>query len=174
MSRLNIKQRLGKALRYSKTISHLKHYKGYGVHSPFAYGLKRDVLNRRDFMEGNRALYDELSAKGVGHKRALQLQNLYSYCGYKDVVVDGLDGCEIGEDVFYVATKLSEEKHIEDFVQRIGGVRLTLCVIYPRHIKSRHKMCKTLVAQHGGMSVDNIGFMLYFYNDQKRKQHIKL
>lgn len=174
MSKLNIKQRLGRALRYSKTISHLKHYKGYGVHSPFAYALKRNVFNRRDFMAGNKTLYEKLTQCSVGHKRAVQLQNLYSYCSYKDFVIDGLDKCEVREDVFYIATKQSEVEYIEHFVEQIGAVRLTLCVVYPRHIKSRHKLCKMLVAKHNGMSVDNIGFMLYFYNDQKRKQHIKL
>ncbi len=172
--KLNIVQKFLRALRYSRTVSHLRHYRGYGVHSPYAYALERDVFLKKEFLCEDRHLYRLLRVARVGNRRAVQMQNMYHYCNYGTYAVDNLEECAISENGLYIATMNSTPEQIWHFVSRVGDVRLTLCVMYPRYNKERLKFCRRLIKGHRGMSLDNIGFVLYLYNDMKKKQHIKL
>lgn len=174
-NKTHITQRLARALRYTKTLSHFKHYHGYGVHSPFAYSLVRNVFMQHTITGDDKALFDALVGAGVGRRRAVQIQNLYTFCHYNHFSIDNLDSIEPTELSLVIATTRSKVESIAGYAARVGEVQHnTLCVIYPRNNRPLSHCCSQLVKRHNGMSVDNIGFLLLFYNNLKPKQHLKL
>ena len=95
-----ITKRLYRVAVGSVRAANVRHYRGHGVHSPFVYSLVRQVFMRRRVEGEDTALYTELILRNVSRRRATQLQNLYSHCGYEnyliaDAEVMCLDGVEL-------------------------------------------------------------------------------
>ena len=61
----------------------MRHFRGHGVHSPFVYAIVRQVLMRRTLLGADTSLRDALLRAGVGMRRATELQNLMTHCGYR-------------------------------------------------------------------------------------------
>ena len=74
-------------------LSRAKYYHGYGVHSPFVYGLVRKALMSKKLIDGSgSALYDLLRANGVAEKRARQLHNILQYIEGKSYSINEVEG----------------------------------------------------------------------------------
>lgn len=50
----------------------------------------------------------------------------------------------------------------------------TLCILAPRDERTRSRLCRRLVAEHPGTSVDNRGYLLLFNHQYLPKQHLVL
>lgn len=87
-------------------ISKLRHFRGHGIHSPFVYGLKRQVFMKRKMSGENIELYNTLIASGIRMKVAKELQNLHNYCNFSDFeIVNGSNMKPMpGPGVFYIAS----------------------------------------------------------------------
>ena len=79
-----ITKRLYRVAAGSVRAANVRHYRGHGVHSPFVYSLVRQVFMRRRVEGSNTALYADLVLRHVSRRRATQLQNLYTHCGYEN------------------------------------------------------------------------------------------
>ncbi len=168
---VHIRKRLGRL----STLSRVRHYRGHGVHSPFVYALVRNVfMKRREVVGEQTALFRELLARRtVNRRRAVQLQNLYNYCGYTGysfVGVAGIHPLRDGE----IAVLTVACTAIERMVDEVGESRGVVCVIAPRDSDERLKACRRVVERHTGTSIDNRGYLLLFFNDRLPKQHFKL
>ncbi|UKI38853.1 MAG: hypothetical protein L6V35_05855 [Alistipes putredinis] len=82
-----IKRRVAHAVLYGKSLTHIKHYRGFGVHSPFVYGLIRNVFMCKYITGSDTELYEALLSRGVSQRRARQLQNMMNFCAYKNYVI---------------------------------------------------------------------------------------
>ena len=169
-----ITKRLYRVAVGSVRAANVRHYRGHGVHSPFVYSLVRQVFMRRRVEGEDTALYTELISRHVSRRRATQLQNLYSHCGYEnylfaDPYVEKLDGVEMC--VIPRECSADELNRLTDEAQR---TQTTLCILAPRDEKARNRQCRRLVSEHRGTSVDNRGYLLLFNVEGLPKQHFSL
>lgn len=169
-----ITKRLYRVAAGSVRATNVRHFRGHGVHSPFVYSLVRQVFMRRRVEGADTALYADLVLRHVSRRRATQLQNLYSHCGYAnylfaDAQTDALDGVELC--IVPRECSIDELHRLTDEAQR---TQTTLCILAPRDERARNRQCRRLVSEHRGTSVDNRGYLLLFYVEGLPKQHFSL
>lgn len=129
---------------------------------------------RRRVEGADTALYADLVLRHVSRRRATQLQNLYSHCGYgnylfADAQTNALDGVELC--IVPREYSIDELHRLTDEAQR---TQTTLCILAPRDERARNRQCRRLVSEHRGTSVDNRGYLLLFYVEGLPKQHFSL
>ncbi|WP_418660487.1 hypothetical protein [Alistipes putredinis] len=83
----NLRRRLRGISRLTDRLSRARHFRGHGVHSPFVYGLVREAFMFHRLRDGEHCLYDALRRVGIFHRRAVQLQNAFLYCGYRTFAI---------------------------------------------------------------------------------------
>ncbi len=171
----NIKGRIARAAVYSRTLAHIKHYRGAGVHSPFVYGVIRNAIMKHS-PEGGHALFDELRGRGFSKKRAAQLQNLYTFHSYSSApfAEEAVSAPKLDAGTLcFVMPSLSEGDTLA-LIEKAKGTGCALCFIEPYGGRRRRRLAQRLVAAHRHTSVDNRGFLLLFFNERLPKQHFKL
>ena len=144
-----------------------RYFRGHGVHSPFVYAIVRQVFMRHDLLPGDRELYGALCAAGVGHRRAVQLQNLFIHCGYHTFAMNrtGVDLCVVGRSL--------PEEEVLALVDQARRCGTTLVLLEPYADEERCRLCRRIVAAHGCASVDNRAYLLIF-NNYLPKQHFRI
>lgn len=165
----NIKKRLYKLSLLKDELARAKYYRGYGVHSPFVYGLIRKVfMCGRLYDADNAPLYESLLRAGVVRKRAVQLQNAMQYCGCASFGIDG-DG---RADFNVVTAEYPTERLISAYeaTKQHGTI---LVVMSPYANRERRDECRTIVEAHRSTSVDNRGYLIIL-NNKLPKQHFRL
>ncbi|MBP3426032.1 MAG: hypothetical protein J6K81_04870 [Rikenellaceae bacterium] len=174
----NIRRNVMRGYYYVRNMMRIKHYHGYGVHSPFVYGLVRhSVMMSSSIVGDDCSVFDALSEIGVSRKRAIQLQNMFTWAGYKSAcyltdensTIDTLDD----RAVCYVTTGYPMEK-IASLCALAEDKEVAVCVMKPYDSRVRSKACRELIKVHKHTSVDNRGFLLLFFNPHQPKQHFKL
>lgn len=167
---MNISGRnIGRRLRLvGVNIARVKHYHGYGVHSPFVYSLIRKVFMSKTLFENSgTALYDELLAVGVSQKRARELHNLLPYVEGQSYSINEVE-CDLSILLADYPTERLREAYEEAKAQKV-----TLVVMQPYLNRERQNAVKELVDEHQCTVVDNRGYILLF-NNRLPKQHYRL
>ncbi len=154
--------------------ANVRHYRGHGVHSPFVYSLVRQVFMRRRVEGADTALYTDLILRHVSRRRATQLQNLYSHCGYENYLfADAEQMCLDGVELCVVPREC-DAAQLMHLTAEAHRTQTTLCILAPRDEKARNRQCRRLVSEHSGTSVDNRGYLLLFNVEGLPKQHFSL
>jgi hypothetical protein len=118
-----------------------------------------------------RDLYLVLIEKGVAKRRAIELQNLMTHCGYESF---SIDKSENEEKCDMIITTLSiPTEQLRTFAERAAQDKTTLAIISPYYDKERAEMCKEIVETHRCTSVDNRAYLLLF-NNHLPKQKFRL
>lgn len=172
----NIKGRIVHAALYSRTLMHIKHYRGNGVHSPFVYGVIRNAIMKHDPEGEDHTLYDELRKRGFSKRRAAQLQNLYSFQNFTSAPFAEEAGKlpALDSSTLCLVMPSFPEQETLALAEKAKGSGAALCIVSPRISRSRYRMSKRMVDEHRHTSVDNRGFLLLFTNERLPKQHFKL
>ena len=147
--RYHIRNRIFRIALTLGAMTHIRHWRGHGVHSPYTYSLIRNVFMKRRILGDDHSLYDRLRGEGLPEKGAVQLQNLHSYCG---------------EHRFSIVLRNDQP----------AGEKAVLCVLFPRQNRTRIRRCRQMVREHNGLSIDNRRYMLFFYDNRLTKLHYKL
>ena len=149
-------------------LSRAKYYHGYGVHSPFVYGLVRKAFMTKRLAEGSgEELYNALREKSVAEKRARQLHNTLFYIEGKDFSINNV----MGEMSILLADYPAEQLREAYEKAKAAGVALVIC--HPYLNRERQNEVKALVAEHRSTTVDNRAYILFF-NNRLPKQHYRL
>lgn len=168
-----VAQRIARVVRYGRTLGHLRHYRGYGVHSPFVYRVVREaVMQKREVAGDDLSLYERLRSLGVNRRRAVQLQNFYTISGCSRFVVDDEWSASVGDDVMWIVTTATAPEVIEAIESVVGERKVVVTIVYPRNNSARYKATRRAIRAHHGLSFDNIGFVALLCNDKRQKQHI--
>ena len=117
-------------------------------------------------------LYDRLEAAGIPTRRAIQLQNLSTHCGYESVGIDSPSN-EIGKYQMVIITSNVATDLLEEYAATARQEQLTLCIMAPYMDGKRQIACKNIMEQHPCTSIDNRGYLLLF-NNHLPKQQLKL
>lgn len=148
-------------------LSRARYFRGHGVHSPFVYDIVRCVFMCGHLLPGGRALYNELLALGVSHRRAMQLHNLMIHCGYTSYAVD-----RAGSQLCIASPRLSRTETLA-LVREAACAGETVVLLSPYEGSVRQALCGQIVAEHRSTTVDNRGYLLIF-NNHLPKQHFKI
>lgn len=176
LSGRNIKRRLYDLRNLPSNLKRARYFRGHGVHSPFVYAVVRQVFMRSKlFPEGATDLYYELLARGISQRRAVQLQNLMTHCGYTSFSIDADCGTEhdIVRCDMMIATKTVAPDYLKTMAACAAEMRSTLCIMSPAADRRRDETCRDIVAAHGCTSIDNRGYLLIF-NNYLPKQRFRL
>ena len=147
-------------------IKHLRHSRGYGVHSPLLYRIVREAMMPRKIAGTEHALYDALRAQGICKHTATRLQNLYSLEGYEAWRVDQTAKAE-GE--LMIATAKCEEQIVASMANALREHEGAVCII---HSPRNRQLRKSLITAHPSMSAANCQLTLLWWRKDLRKQHI--
>ena len=149
-------------------LSRAKYYHGYGVHSPFVYGLVRKAFMTKRLAEGSgEELYNALREKSVAEKRARQLHNTLFYIEGKDFSINNV----MGEMSILLANYPTEQ--LREAYEKAKMAGITLVINQPYLNRERQNEVKALVAEHRSTTVDNRAYILFF-NNRLPKQHYRL
>lgn len=170
----SIRRRVVKAALYSKTFTRVRHYRGHGIHSPFVYALIREAFMKRTLRGADRLLYEALRNCGVNRYRATQLQNLHSYCDYGGFSI--LEGAvtELPQSTFCVIPPGMDTDKMSTLLAGLPAATGALAVLSPRQNRKRLSLCSALVKRCKCLSIDNRGYMLFFFDRKLPNQHFKL
>lgn len=135
-------------------------------------------------------LLNLLQRAGVPARRALELQNLMTYCGFRTFAVIG-EGDEpqtveknnlstefesmtaATAELCILLCGVSETETLR-VVHEASDRGATVAIVAPYADKERERMCRAIVAAHGSTTVDNRGYLLVFNNKCLTKQHYKI
>lgn len=148
---------------------HLRHSRGYGIHSPFLYRVVREAIMPLRVRSKEKALYKALRAKGVGRRAATRAHNLLTTLGYTSWSIDEPNGNNEG---LSIATPECQLQMIEAMV---GGLRTrsgAVCVIHRLGDQKRRAICKGLIIGHNCLSASKPTMKLFFSQQGVSKQHI--
>ena len=166
-------QRISRAVRYGCTLGHLRHYRGHGVHSPFVYRVVREaVMPKREVVGDDYSLYDTLRSLGVSRKCSAQLQNFFAISGCNSYQVDSEWADKKGDEQMWIITTATKPEVIAELPHNTEHYKSVVTIVYPRNNAARYKATRKAIAEHHGLSIDNINFVALLCNDNREKQHI--
>lgn len=149
-------------------LSRAKYYHGYGVHSPFVYGLVRKAFMAKRLAEGSGVeLHDLLRENGVAEKRARQLHNTLYYIEGSSFSINSVEG----EMSILLANYPTEQ--LRKAYEQAKAKGVTLVIGQPYLNRERQNEVKSLIAEHRSTTVDNRAYILFF-NNHLPKQHYRL
>lgn len=122
--------------------------------------------------EGRTDLYDALVARGIPQRRAIQLQNLMTHCGYESFDIDRESDSASRTDMIIATTAVAAER-LKAMAALAAAMQSTLCIMAPAADRRRDEACREIVEAHRCTSIDNRGYLLIF-NNYLPKQRFRL
>jgi len=149
-------------------LSRAKYYHGYGVHSPFVYGLVRKAFMAKRLAEGSgEKRYKALREKGVAEKRARQLHNTLQYIEGRNYSINEVEG-----DLSILLSNYPTEQ-LREAYEEAKSKGVTLVIGQPYLNRARQSVVRALIEEHRSTTVDNRAYILFF-NNRVPKQHYRL
>lgn len=157
----------GRVAQVHNRIVRARYFRGHGVHSPFVYDLVRCVFMRRELLPGDRKLFLALLAAGIPARRAMQLQNLATHCGYASFGLNRADAA------LCILTRNLPRAEVLEIVHAAAQTGHDVVVMSPYDNRERQGLCYQLVAEHNSTTVDNRAYLLIL-NNHLPKQHFRI
>lgn len=162
-------------LVWGRMVSHFRmgHWRGRGVHSPFAYCFTRKVFMERRHASCSGDIYDLLSNVGVRRETSRLVQAAYTYleCGAYGI---GSFASSAAKNVssrcaLHVFTPETEEEIGKDWPDET-----VICLVSPFRNAAWYETCLKAIAAHEGMSIDCRSVIFLFFFKGLNKEYIKL
>ena len=161
----NIRRRLS---LIGNRLSRARHFRGYGVHSPFVYSLIRKVFMNKHLFDGvGCELYDKLLDAQLPIKRARELSNTMHHCECSRFSIDEVSG------EFVVLTAAYPTEQLATAYEEAKERGAILAIVGPYLNRERQVEVRRLIEQHHSTTIDNRYYILFF-NNRLPKQHYRL
>lgn len=173
---INLKNRTLRFFLYTGSMLRIRHFRGHGVHSPFAYSIVR-VFMRSRIVGNDTSLFTSLKELSCDKHSANQLQNFYTTCSYKSFTIISDESCNCNNNTDVDLIVIMNSVSIDDtyrVTQNSLANDTSVAIVYPRSSKSRYKICRRIINEHKCLSIDNRRFMLFFGGKKYPHQHLKL
>ena len=171
-----IKQRLFRGYFRVRAHIHVRHWRGHGIHSPFMYGIVRNVFMKDRITGCDTTLYDALRSKRVGHRHAVIIQNLYTHCRLDSFTLIpnvGPPKPASGRNLCILLPDVTLET-IAATAHRVSEDKGCMIILSP-HRSARHWHFAQQIWQHYPcVSVDRRVMTIYFFNPKLPPQHYRI
>ncbi len=159
-------QKLYKGGIFLSRLRRLRHLRGHGVHSPYIYSLYRDVfMGCKDKASENQELLAAIIQQGASRRTATEISRVAEHCALKSYAIDKIESC----DIILCTTHCPEESIAEICAYaRLNKVAVIITSPY-----KRQALCKKLLSDHRGTSIDRFHYMILL-NNNLPKQHFEI
>ena len=165
-----IKRRLYGLTMLPERVARVRYFRGHGVHSPFVYAIVRQVFMKSELFGDDSVLHDALRERNFGRRHAVQMQNLFTHCGYHSFEINGLcDPCDM-----CILTPEIDDELTRDLVRKAAEQGTTVALMLPYEGRERAALCQELTDAHDCTSVDKRSYLLLFTNPDLPKQHYRI
>lgn len=172
---INLKSRALRLWLYTGSMLRIRHFRGHGIHSPFAYSIVRGLMHSR-IVGKDRALFTLLREHRCDKHSARQLQNFYTQRSYKSFsIINDEYSCDGYTDVDLIV--IMNSVSTDDTYRIIYNSLISstpVAAIYPRSSRIRYKICMKIINEQKCLSIDNRRFILFFGDNKYPHQHHKL
>lgn len=170
-----IKQRLFRAYFRIGAHIHVRHWRGHGIHSPFMYGIVRNVFMKSRITGSDTSLYRDLRRERVSRKNAIKLQNLYSHCKMESYTLVPHLGADnpCGRNLCILLPDVTMETivaTVRDTAARHGS----LILLAPHRSARCWRLSQRIWQHYPCVSVDRRLMMIYFFNPKLQPQHYRI
>ncbi|MFI3258928.1 MAG: hypothetical protein R3Y16_02400 [Rikenellaceae bacterium] len=163
---------MGRIKRLKGGLQRLRHFRGHGVHSPFVYSLFRGVFMRREVIPTeDLSLLDEIAKINLSSRVEVELQNVYTHCGYKSFSIDPSE--EGAESDFVVVSTSYPTLDIDPLLTKLRERGTTVAILISRKDRERERVCEEIVERHPSTTIRRPNYLLIF-NNHLPKQHFQL
>lgn len=165
----------GIGLVWRRMASYLRigHWRGHGVHSPFAYRFAREVFMERKHAPCEGDIYSSFANRDVARESLRLVQAAYTYFNCSAYSIDDF--------ALPAAKKASSRCTMQIFTpeaERVTGKnrpdKTIVCLVSPFRNAAWYETCRKTVAGHEGMSIDCRSVIFLFHLKGLNKEHIKL
>ena len=167
-----IKQRLFRGYFRIGAHIHVRHWRGHGIHSPFMYGIVRNVFMKSRITGSDTSLYEALRGERIGKKNAVKLQNLYTHCrmdGY--TLVPDIGAAPDGDHTLYILLPDVAMETIVSTAREAAACRGSLVILSPHRSARCRRLARQIREHYPCVSVDRKLMMIYFFSPKLQPQH---
>lgn len=176
--------------RIADRFAHMRHYRGYGIHSPFVYTLVREVFVKdKTAVWEQGKVYEALVALDAPRRTARHMQKLCDFLNPVTTAILGkrtapltagprktdnpattsehgrCAGMVIVADCSPASLRLAEES------LREGNA---VAVLTPHHSPEGAAFCSAIVGRRECLSIDKRAYAVFFYDKSLPRQHFRL
>ena len=171
-----IRQRLFRGYFRLRSNIHVHHWRGHGIHSPFMYGIVRNVFMKSHIVGTDRQLYEILRHNGIEQKQAVKIQNLYTHCRMKGfaTVASGESLNHITSDQMCILLPGASLETIAATARQVSENRATLILLSPHRNARCWRFAQQIWCHYPCVSVDRRVMVLYFFNSKFQPQHYRI
>ena len=156
-------------------VIHVRHWRGHGIHSPFMYGIVRNVFMKSRITGRDRTLYNALIRHRIGRKNGILLQNLYTHCKMERfVLVGAMDVPLPPGPVFCILLPNTPTETLGFMARKILAQSGCLVVLAPHRSSRRWKVAQQIRQHYRCVSVDRRVMMLYFADPKLQPRHYRI
>jgi len=157
---------------------HLRHFRGRSIHSPFMYGMVRNVFMSHRLNGSDRQLYEHLRTEGIKSSTAIMLQNLQAYCQLSDCVLIHPSWQETS-----VQQNLDNDRKLRIILPgvlprtlidtaHLASINHDILVILAPHLTRRgREAAQSIRHRYPCVSVDRGNLMIYIFDPKLQPQH---
>ena len=161
---------------YSKlrSISRIKYWHGFGVHSPFMYHVVRRALMHHRLIDYNALKYVDFKSLGICRREQIMIKNIFVVNNYSNFKI--VDSDSVPEsDTLHLIPLSCEEESINSFISKIS--QLNNCGIIFGNTNRSHKRynkCKLIANQLNCVSLALHCMFVIFISNGLNKQHYRM
>lgn len=171
-----IRQRLFRGYFRLRSNIHVHHWRGHGIHSPFMYGIVRNVFMKSRVVGPDRRLYEVLRRDGIEQKQAVKIQNLYTHCRMNGFLTIASGEClnRIAPDQLCILLPGTSLETIATTARRVSECHATLILLSPHRNARCWRFAQQIWRHYPCVSVDRRVMVLYFFSSKFQPQHYRI
>lgn len=152
------------------------HWRGHGIHSPFMYGLVREVVvnNNRPPLPAELTFPSEVL--NITKYDMDFIIKMYNYLRWPKIVI-AEEGEVVSGNTLYIAPPTAPPDLVENTAEQIkrrGYDNCCIVVLGVDDIKERRRICERMAKKNDSVSADMFRYFVFVYNSELQNKHYKI